>query len=86
MNELLAKRSSLQDSKKKILEELTTIDTYIKETIGSDDQLTVNGGKVASIARWIETSIVTEEVKISFPIATYPELYKKTEKSRLTVH
>ncbi len=54
--------------------------------IGSADQLTIFGAKVASIARWRETALITDAVKETFPVAEYPELYKRTNKSRLTIH
>jgi len=85
-NELLAKRSEVYDAKKKLTEELAEIDAIIKDMIGNADQLTIHGAKVASIARWRETSLITDTVKETFPVAEYPELYKRTSKSRLTVH
>ncbi len=85
-NELLAKRSSIYDAKKKLEAELAEIDAIIKDMIGSADQLTIFGAKVASIARWRETSLITDSVKETFPVAEYPELYKRTNKSRLTIH
>ncbi len=85
-NELLAKRSSIYDAKKKLEAELAEIDAIIKDMIGSADQLTIFGAKVASIARWRETSLITDAVKETFPVAEYPELYKRTNKSRLTIH
>lgn len=85
-NELLAKRSSIYDAKKKLEAELAEIDAIIKDMIGSADQLTIFGAKVASIARWRETALITDSVKETFPVAEYPELYKRTSKSRLTIH
>lgn len=85
-NELLAKRSEIYDAKKKLEAELAEIDAIIKDMIGTADELTIYGAKVASIARWRETSLITDTVKETFPIAEYPELYKRTSKSRLTVH
>lgn len=85
-NELLAKRGEVYDAKKKIEAELAEIDAIIKDMIGSSDQLTIHGAKVASIARWRETSLITDKVKETFPVAEYPELYKRTSKTRLTVH
>ena len=86
MNELLAKRSELYDAVKSLKAEQDAIDAIIKDAIGSADELTVNGAKVASIARWRETSLVTDKVKELFPITECPEIYKATAKSRLTVH
>jgi phage shock protein A len=85
-NELLAKRSSVYDAKKKLEAELAEIDSIIKDMIGTNDELQIHGSKVASIARWRETSLVTDAVKETFPITDYPELYKRTNKSRLTIH
>jgi phage shock protein A len=85
-NELLAKRSAIYDAKKKLEADLTEIDAIIKDMIGSADQLTIHGAKVASIARWRETALITDSVKATFPVAEYPELYKRTSKSRLTIH
>lgn len=85
-NELLAKRGEIYDAKKKLTDELAEIDAIIKDMIGSADQLTIHGAKVASIARWRETALITDTVKETFPVAEYPELYKRTSKTRLTVH
>jgi phage shock protein A len=85
-NELLAKRSSVYDAKKKLEAELAEIDAIIKDMIGSNDELQIHGAKVASIARWREQSLITDKVKETFPLVEYPELYKATSKSRLTVH
>jgi hypothetical protein len=30
--------------------------------------------------------LITDAVKDTFPVAEYPELYKRTNKSRLTIH
>jgi hypothetical protein len=85
-NALLAQRSELYDAKKKLEAELKEIDDIIKDMIGTNDELLVHGAKVASIARWKETSLITDTVKETFPIAEYPEIYKRIAKSRLTVH
>jgi hypothetical protein len=85
-NELLAKRSSLYDAKKRLEDELKEVDAIIKDMIGSNDELHIHGARVASIARWRETSLITDTVKETFPIAEYPELYKRINKTRLTVH
>lgn len=85
-NELLAKRSSIYDAKKRLGEELAEIDAIIKDMIGNNDELQIHGAKVASIARWREQSLITDKVKETFPLLEYPELYKATSKTRLTVH
>ena len=85
-NELLAKRGEIYDAKKALEAELAEIDAIIKDMIGNADELHIHGAKVASIARWRETSLITDTVKETFPISEYPELYKRTDKSRLTIH
>jgi len=85
-NELLAKRSSVYDAKKRLEAELAEIDAIVKDMIGSSDELHIHGSKVASIARWRETALITDKVKETFPLVEYPELYKATGKSRLTIH
>lgn len=85
-NELLAKRSELYDAKKRLEDEIKEMDNIIRDMIGSNDELTVNGAKVASIARWRETALITDAVKVQFPVAEFPELYKRADKTRLTIH
>ena len=85
-NELLAKRSSVYDAKKRLEAELAEIDAIIKDMIGNSDELQIHGAKVASIARWREQSLITDKVKETFPLIEYPELYKATGKTRLTIH
>lgn len=85
-NELLAKRSEIYDAKKRLEEELKEMDNIIRDMIGSNDELTVYGARVASIARWRETALITDTVKVQFPVAEFPELYKRADKSRMTVH
>jgi hypothetical protein len=46
----------------------------------------IHGAKVASIARWRETAVQTDVVKETFPLVDYPELYKRSSKTRLTIH
>ena len=85
-NALLAQRSEIYDAKKKLEAELSEIDAIIKDMIGTNDELLIHGAKVASIARWKETSLITDNVKELFPLTEYPEIYKRISKSRLTVH
>ena len=85
-SELLAERSALADEIKKLTARKVEIENIIKDAIGSKDILLVHGAKVASIARWRETAVLTDVVKDTFPLVDYPELYKRTTKSRLTVH
>jgi hypothetical protein len=85
-NELLARRQELYDAEKRLKAERDEIEAILKDMIGSADELTVHGARVASIARWRETSLITETVKAQFPVVEFPELYKKSDKSRLTVH
>jgi hypothetical protein len=85
-NALLAQRSELYDAKKKLEAELKEIDDIIKDMIGNNDELLVHGAKVASIARWKETSLITDKVKELFPLTEFPDIYKRISKSRMTVH
>lgn len=85
-NELLAERQSIVDEIKKLSARKEEIENIIKDTIGDKDELHVFGAKVASIARWRETAVKTDVVKEMFALADYPELYKRTNKSRLTIH
>jgi hypothetical protein len=85
-NALLAQRSELYDAKKKLEAELREIDDIIKDMIGNNDELLVHGAKVASIARWKETSLITDKVKELFPLTEFPDIYKRISKSRMTVH
>lgn len=85
-NELLARRQELYDAERRLKSERDEIEAIIRDMIGSADELHVYGAKVASIARWRETGLLTDVVKSQFPVAEFPELYKKSDKSRLTVH
>jgi hypothetical protein len=85
-NALLAQRSELYDAKKKLEAELGEIDAIIKDMIGNNDELHIHGAKVASIARWKETSLITDKVKELFPLTEYPDIYKRIAKSRMTIH
>ena len=86
MNELLALRSTIDEQLKVLTAEKKQIDDVIKDAIGGKDELTVHGAKVASIARWRETRVLSDVVKEMFPLIDFPELYKRETKSRLTVH
>lgn len=85
-NELLAERQKIADEIKELTARKTEIENIIKDAIGTKDVLTIFGAKVASIARWRETSINSDVVKENFPLLDYPELYKRSSKSRLTIH
>lgn len=85
-NELLAERQSIADEIKFLTARKSEIEDIIKDAIGKKDELLVFGAKVASIARWRETAVATDVVKESFPLVDYPELYKRSDKSRLTIH
>lgn len=85
-NELLAERSALDDEIKALEARKKAIDAIIKTAIGDADELLVHGAKVASISRWRETSVQTDAVKEMFPLLDFPELYKRTDKSRLNIH
>ena len=85
-NELLAERQSIADQIKFLTARKSEIEDIIKDAIGKKDELLVFGAKVASIARWRETAVATDVVKENFPLLDYPELYKRSDKSRLTIH
>lgn len=85
-NELLAELSNIKDQMKSLDARKKEIENIIKDAIADKDELHIHGAKVASIARWRETAVLTDAVKEHFPLLDYPELYKRTSKSRLTVH
>lgn len=85
-NELLAERQGIVDEIKMLTARKTAIEDIIKDAIGAKDELHIHGAKVASIARWRETAVQTDVVKETFPLVDYPELYKRSSKSRLTIH
>jgi hypothetical protein len=85
-NELLAERQGIVDEIKMLTARKTAIEDIIKDAIGAKDELHIHGAKVASIARWRETAVQTDVVKETFPLVDYPELYKRSSKTRLTIH
>jgi predicted phage-related endonuclease len=85
-NELLAERASIAEQIKLLTARKSDIENIIKDAIGSKDVLLVHGAKVATVTRWRETAVNTDAVKEQFPVAEYPELFKRSSKSRLTVH
>lgn len=85
-NELLAERSAIEDELKLLSARKGQIDAILKTAIGDADELLVHGAKVASVSRWRETRVVSDAVKDLFPVLDYPELYKREDKSRLTIH
>lgn len=85
-NELLARRVALVDQIKLLTAEKTEIENIIKDAIGKKDSLTIHGAKVATISRWRETRVLTDVVKEMLPVLDYPELYKRDNKSKLTIH
>jgi hypothetical protein len=85
-NELLAERQGIVDEIKMLTARKSAIEDIIKDAIGTKDELHIHGAKVASIARWRETAVQTDVVKETFPLMDYPELYKRSSKSRLTIH
>ena len=86
INELLAEYSALDEQAKALTAKKEEIKNVIKDVLGDSDELHVHGAKVASIARWRETTLVTDKVKETFPVKEYPELYKRANRSRLTIH
>lgn len=85
-NELLAERSAIEDEMKLLDARKKSIDAIIRTAIGDADELLVHGAKVATVSRWRETRVVSDAVKELFPVVDYPELYKREDKSRLTIH
>ena len=85
-NELLAERSAIEDEIKLLDARKKAIDGIIRTAIGEADELLVHGAKVATVSRWRETRVVSDAVKELFPVVDYPELYKREDKSRLTIH
>jgi predicted phage-related endonuclease len=85
-NELLAERSQINDELALLTARKKEIDDIIKDAIGKKSFLTVFGAKVATISRWRETSVQTDVVKEMFPLAQYPELYKRSDRSKITIH
>lgn len=85
-NELLARRVALVEQIKLLTAEKTEIENIIKDAIGKKDSLTIHGAKVATISRWRETRVLTDVVKEMLPVLDYPELYKRDNKSKLTIH
>lgn len=85
-NELLAERAHLDDQIKALTSQKKAIDDIIRDAIGKNDELLIHGAKVASIARWRETRVLSDVVKEMFAVVDYPELYKRETKSRLTIH
>jgi len=85
INELLAARQAIEDQMKPLAEKKSEIDAIIKDLIGKADVLTVHGAEVASISRWRETQLNSDFIKENFPIADYPEMFKRVSKSRLNI-
>ena len=86
VNSLLAELSAITDGMKVLKAQETEIKDVLRDIIGQAEELHVHGAKVASISRWRETSLITDAVKSTFPLAEYPELYKASSKSRLNIH
>jgi hypothetical protein len=85
INELLAARQAIEDQMKPLSEKKSEIDAIIKDLIGKADVLTVHGAEVASISRWRETQLNSDFIKENFPVADYPEMFKRVAKSRLNI-
>jgi len=84
-NELLAERQSLHDQIKELTARKSAIDDILKDAIGKNDELTVNGSTVASMTRWRQTELVKEFIEENFPLKDYPEMYKRVSRSRLDI-
>lgn len=85
-NELFAELAKVQDDMKFLKAREDEIKAIIRDAIGDKDELHIHGAKVASISRWRETSVQTDVVKELFPLIDYPEIYKRTDKTRLNIH
>ena len=85
-NELMAELAKVQDDMKYLKAREDEIKAIIRDAIGDKDELHIHGAKVASISRWRETSVQTDAVKDLFPLVDYPEIYKRTDKTRLNIH
>lgn len=85
-NELFAELSRVQDEMKFLKAREAEIKDIIRDAIADKDELLIHGAKVASISRWRETSVQTDVVKELFPLVDYPEIYKRTSKTRLNIH
>lgn len=85
-NELFAELAQVQEQLKALKAKEDEIKDIIRDAIGDKDELHIHGAKVASISRWRETAVVTDAVKELFPLLDYPELYKRTNKTRLNIH
>jgi len=84
-NELLAQRSDIDEKIKALTAQKKAIDDIIKDAIDKDDVLLVNGAEVASISRWRETGVNSDYIKENFAVADYPEMFTRTNKSRLNI-
>lgn len=85
-NELFAELAKVQDDMKFLKAREAELKDIIRDAIGDKDELHIHGAKVASISRWRETSVQTDVVKDHFPVVDYPELYKRSSKTRLNIH
>lgn len=85
-NELFAELAQVQEQLKALKAKEDELKDIIRDAIGDKDELHIHGAKVASISRWRETAVVTDAVKELFPLLDYPELYKRTSKTRLNIH
>lgn len=84
-NELLAERQHLHDQIKELNARKAEIDDIIKDAIGKNDELTIRGAVVATISRWRQTELVKDFIEENFPIKDYPEMYKRSSRSRLDI-
>jgi hypothetical protein len=85
INELLARRSEIDDAAKVLAADKAVIDDILKDLIATNDVLTVHGAEVASISRWRETQLNSDFIKENFPVADYPEMFKRVSRSRLNI-
>lgn len=85
-NELFAELAKVQEDLKFLKAREEELKNIVRDAIGDKDELHIHGAKVASISRWRETSVQTDVVKELFPLIDYPEIYKRSDKTRLNIH
>ncbi|MFM5968492.1 MAG: hypothetical protein ACKOQ8_05605 [Micrococcales bacterium] len=84
-NELLAQRSEIADAIKELTKQKEAIDAILKDAIGKNDELLVNGAVVASISRWRETGLNKEFILENFAVVDYPEMFTRVTRERLNI-
>ncbi len=86
INALLAERDLLATQIKDLTARKAEIEAIFKDVIGDHLELRVHGAKVATYRKYRETVLKTDVVQEQFPLLDYPELYKRVNRTRLTIH